>query len=67
MATVGVLISSLINALIIGWLARRLLGTPVGWPRTLALSLIVNASTAPLLTWALRSSSGTRTPAPPCW
>ncbi len=53
MATVGVLISSLINALIIGWLARRLLGTPVGWPRTLALSLIVNASTAPLLTWAL--------------
>ncbi len=53
MATLGVLISSLINALIIGWLARRLLGTPVGWPRTLALSLIVNAATAPLLTWAL--------------
>ncbi len=53
MATLGVLISSLINALIIGWLARRLLGTPVGWPRTLVLSLIVNASTAPLLTWAL--------------
>ena len=53
MTTLGVLVSALINALIIGWLARRLLGTPVGWPRTLVLSLVTNAATAPLLTWTL--------------
>jgi ubiquinone biosynthesis protein len=45
-------LASLVNAAIIAVLARRLLGAPVGWPRTIALALLVNAAAAPLLTWA---------------
>lgn len=53
MTTLAVLLSALFNALLISWLARRLLGTPVGWPRTLLLSLVTNAAAAPLLSWGL--------------
>mgnify|MGYP006926231872 CR=1 FL=1 len=43
-----VLISTLINAVIIGLIARRLIAVPVGWPRTILLALIVNAVAAPV-------------------
>ncbi|KGN32501.1 ABC transporter [Knoellia sinensis KCTC 19936] len=33
--------SALANAVILGILARRLLGVPVGWPRTIVVSLVV--------------------------
>lgn len=46
-------LASLVNAAIIAVLARRLLGVPVGWPRTLLLALLVNAATTPLLQWAM--------------
>jgi ubiquinone biosynthesis protein len=45
-------LASLANAAIIGFIARRLLGAPVGWPRTILLALAVNAGAAPLLRWA---------------
>lgn len=45
--------TSLLNAVLIGFVARRLLGVPVGWPRTLLVSLIVNAAMTPVLTWLL--------------
>jgi ubiquinone biosynthesis protein len=37
----AVVISALVNALILGFISRRLLGVPVGWPRTIVVSLIV--------------------------
>lgn len=53
MATLGVIIGALVNAAIIAVLARRLLGVPVGWPRTLVLSVAANAAAGPLLVWSL--------------
>ncbi|WP_375003599.1 ABC1 kinase family protein [Aeromicrobium sp. CTD01-1L150] len=48
-----VLISALVNAFFIAVVARRLLGVPVGWPRTIVLSLLLNAVAVPLVTWIL--------------
>ena len=39
---VFVVISALVNALILGFISRRLLGVPVGWPRTIVVSLLVS-------------------------
>ncbi len=52
MDAVGLVLSGLLNAVVIAAVARRLLGVPVGWPRTLLLALLVNAGTSPLLTWS---------------
>ena len=41
MNELAVVISALINALILGFISRRLLGVPVGWPRTILVSLLV--------------------------
>ena len=53
MTGLWIALASLFNALIIAVVARRLLGTPVGWPRTIALSLIVNAASYPVFRWVL--------------
>ena len=50
-----VIVGSVLNAVIIGFFARRLLGVPVGWPRTIALSLVVNSAMTPLIDWALQA------------
>ena len=42
MNEVFVVVSALINALILGFISRRLLGVPVGWPRTIVVSLLVS-------------------------
>lgn len=42
--------AALANALILGFLARRLLGVPVGWPRTLLVSLVVSQAGGSALT-----------------
>lgn len=47
-----VALGSLPNAAVIALIARRLLGAPVGWPRSLLLALFANAAAGPLLTWA---------------
>ncbi len=44
------LAGSLVNALILGFLSRRLLGAPVGWPRTIILSLVVSSLAVPVVT-----------------
>lgn len=41
-----------VNALLLAWLARRLLGAPVGWPRTIALSLLLWLTAQPIVTYA---------------
>ncbi len=53
MNVVVVGLASLLNAVVIAVLARRLLGAPVGWPRTLVLALLVNAAASPLLQSAM--------------
>lgn len=40
-----------INALLLAWLARRLLGATVGWPRTIALSLVLWLTAQPVITY----------------
>lgn len=55
MTGAAVLATSLLNALIIGFVARRMLGVPVGWPRTILLSLVVNGAMTPALEWLLRT------------
>ena len=42
MNELAVVIAALINALILGFISRRLLGVPVGWPRTILVSLLVS-------------------------
>ncbi|AKU17035.1 ABC1 kinase family protein [Luteipulveratus mongoliensis] len=56
-------LASLVNAVIIAFIARRLLGAPVGWPRAILLSLMVNASVPSLLDWASGPLSLQRNPA----
>jgi ubiquinone biosynthesis protein len=48
-----VVVVSLFNAVVIGFVARRLLGVPVGWPRTILVSLLVNSLGAPVITWVV--------------
>lgn len=43
------LTGSLVNALILGFVSRRLIGAPVGWPRTIVLSLAVVSLAVPAL------------------
>ncbi|HEY6742777.1 MAG TPA: AarF/UbiB family protein [Lapillicoccus sp.] len=42
MNELAVVVAALINALILGFISRRLLGVPVGWPRTILVSLLVS-------------------------
>lgn len=42
MTSVAVLLAALANAVLLGFISRRLLGVPVGWPRTIAVSLLVS-------------------------
>ncbi|MFW6597471.1 ABC1 kinase family protein [Propionibacteriaceae bacterium Y2011] len=48
-----VLLSAFVNALVLGFLARRLVGSPVGWPRTILLSLLVTALLNPVYATAI--------------
>lgn len=67
MDVIGVILGAIVNAVLIGVVARRLLGVPVGWPRTFVLSLIANAAAADALPWALDTlgvSSGGTTDGP---
>lgn len=51
MQTLVVVLSTLVNTAIIALFVRRLLGTPVGWPRTFVLSAIACLTATPLLLW----------------
>ena len=61
MQTLAVLVSTIINTAIIALFVRRLLGTAVGWPRTLVLSAIACVTASPLLSW-LFEQLGLQTP-----
>ncbi len=52
-----VLAGTVFNTLVIAWLARRILGTPVGWPRTILIGFLTT-SFAPGLLDALLPAAG---------
>lgn len=43
-----VVVGTIINVAVLWWLSRRLLGVPIGWARTVAVSVLVNAFAYPL-------------------
>ena len=48
-------LGALVNAGLLGLGSRRLLGTPVGWPRTVVLSLLVSSMAGPVVGAAWRA------------
>lgn len=51
MDVLAYLIATVVNVALVSFVVRRLLGVPVGWPRTIVLSLVIQAGSAGLLTW----------------
>lgn len=43
--------ATVLNVAIVSFIVRRLLGVPVGWPRTILVGLLVNGASSGLLTW----------------
>lgn len=52
-----VIASTLFNTFVLSWFVRRLMGVPVGWPRTILLSLLVGAASSPVVTVYSRLTS----------
>lgn len=44
MTQLTIVLSALFNAVVLGFISRRLLGVPVGWPRTILVSLAVSTA-----------------------
>ncbi len=55
MTSVLVVLGTLLNALVVAFVVRRLLGVPVGWPRTVLLSLVVGGGSPSLFDWVSRA------------
>lgn len=51
-----ILIFTLLFAVIAAFMARRILGVPVGWPRSILIGLLVNFGATPLITVFLSAS-----------
>lgn len=51
MEVLAYLVATVVNVALVSFVVRRLLGVPVGWPRTIVLSLVIQAGSAGLLTW----------------
>ncbi|HET8595974.1 MAG TPA: AarF/UbiB family protein, partial [Intrasporangium sp.] len=51
MDVLAYLVATVVNVALVSFVVRRLLGVPVGWPRTFVLSLLIQAGSAGLLTW----------------
>lgn len=49
MSTLIIIISVVLNTIVAAWTVRRLMGVPVGWPRTFLLSFIASLVANPLL------------------
>lgn len=49
MSTLIIIISVALNTVVAAWTVRRLMGVPVGWPRTFLLSFIASLVANPLL------------------
>ncbi len=63
-ATILISISAVVSAVLVGFVARRILGTAVGWPRSIVVGLLVFFLGVPSAQWTLRQTGLTDTAAP---
>lgn len=50
-------LAAVVSAVLVGFVARRVLGTPVGWPRSIVIGLLVFALGIPFAEWVLRQTA----------
>ncbi|MCD2168913.1 MULTISPECIES: AarF/ABC1/UbiB kinase family protein [Microbacterium] len=55
-ATLLISISAIVSAVLVGFVARRVLGTAVGWPRSIVVGLLVFFLGVPFTQWTLRQT-----------
>lgn len=55
-ATILISISAVVSAVLVGFVARRILGTAVGWPRSIIVGLLVFFLGVPSAQWTLRQT-----------
>jgi len=55
-ASILISISAVVSAVLVGFVARRILGTAVGWPRSIVVGLLVFFLGVPSAGWALRQT-----------
>lgn len=55
-ATILILISAVVSAVLVGFVSRRILGTAVGWPRSIVVGLLVFFLGVPSAQWTLRQT-----------
>lgn len=55
-ATILISISAVVSAVLVGFVARRILGTAVGWPRSIVVGLLVFFLGVPSAQWTLRQT-----------
>lgn len=59
MLTLAIIAAVLINTVLAAWTVRRLMGVPVGWPRTFLLSFVASLIANPLLVTTLEHAGVT--------
>ena len=59
MLTLAIIVSVLINTVLAAWTVRRLMGVPVGWPRTFLLSFVAALISNPILVTVLEHAGVT--------
>ncbi|WP_270352146.1 ABC1 kinase family protein [Microbacterium testaceum] len=55
-ASILISISAVVSAVLVGFVARRILGTAVGWPRSIVVGLVVFFVGVPSTAWTLRQT-----------
>lgn len=55
-ASILISISAIVSAVLVGFVARRILGTAVGWPRSIVVGLLVFFLGVPSAEWTLRQT-----------
>ncbi|WP_291054276.1 AarF/UbiB family protein [Herbiconiux sp.] len=53
LADVVTVLLAIVSAVLVGFVARRILDTPVGWPRSIVVGLLVFAAGLPFASWVL--------------
>ncbi|WZH37466.1 MAG: AarF/UbiB family protein [Microbacterium enclense] len=56
-------VSAVVSAVLVGFVARRILGTAVGWPRSIVVGLLVFFLGVPFADWVLRQTGTSPQPA----
>lgn len=70
-ASILISISAVVSAVLVGFVARRIIGTAVGWPRSIVVGLLVFVLGVPSAAWTLRQTNltqaGDQIPADDVW